>query len=138
MNIKLSNSEWGKFKRELGKFDEKLRKKIVKAAITQAATPFLKEVKARVPVDTGTLKENLIKTSTSSGKGADANVGVNASSKIIVNGQIKKPRSYIHIVENGSSKMPGTHFLKSSFEARYLEVLDKFRTVLQKKIDLYG
>ena len=98
--------------------------KALRAALTAAAKPVVEEAKKRVPVRTGKLRDNIVKSVSASGKrGAFARIG------------FRRKAFYGQFVETGTSKMPARPFLRPALDNKGKEAVDIFTVRLKKRID---
>lgn len=100
----------GELAKILGDFEKKLQTKVLRKAMRDGAKEFLKEVKARTPVDTGFLKKN------SKIKAAKRKKNFIGFQIVIGSGGDK--REYIAaFIEYGTFKFPARPFIRPAFDA---------------------
>lgn len=104
--------------RQLSFLRKRVATRIIKSAITSAASLALKAAKAKVPVRFGQLKRSL-------GKKAKAYpkkgvfvvvVGPRSGFKMFIKGQPVNPTQYAHLVEHGTSHSQPEPFLRPAFD----------------------
>lgn len=123
--------------KRLEAIDKKVAKKAIKAAINQATKILTKEVKARVPVDTGLLRRSIgrkVKTYRQSG----LVIGIVGPRANIVGDDGDKPSKYGSLVEFGTSTSPARPFLRPAFDAAKDRMLAAMRDVLREAIEAQG
>ena len=96
---------------------DRVQRKVTRQAVNAAATPGVKAAKAKVPSESGTLKKSLgkkVKTYKNTGTVA-AIIGPRTDVEGEFNGEVRKPKFYAHLVENGHVDENGNHVPAQSF-----------------------
>lgn len=112
--------------RNLERLPNRVARKVARQAVSAALTPLNKAAKREAPRDQGTLKKSLgkkIKTYKNDGVVWGA-VGVRSGFGVVIDGTLKDPRRYAHIVEGL------TGFLRRAFDQSKKQVL----SILGKKL----
>lgn len=116
---------------DLAKAVEKLKGRVsgkeVQNVLLSGAFVIRDEAKARVPVDTGRLRDNIIATKGKpKGEGLDVLVGVRYG---------KGGGNQAHIIEHGSSKIAPRPFFRPAVSAKKTEAGEKIAEGLKKLIE---
>lgn len=123
--------------RKLQKLGDRIHRKVTRQAVNAAANPILKEAKADVEVDSGLLKKALGKKviTADDKQSVTALIGARKQVQGEVNGKIRKPSRYAHLVEKGFIDEAGNHhppqpYLEPALESAGPQAL----TILQTKM----
>lgn len=104
----------------------RLGKKVIRQAIRQALRPVKAAVEANAPVDTGKLKS---KVRIRAGKGKKGTI------KLVVRigeGDFAGQTFYAAMVEYGTSKQPGQHYMLRAYESTRIQARDEaIRLILE-------
>jgi len=118
--------------KDLDGLKKNLQNKILRKATTKAARIFAAEEKKLVPVDTGTLKRNIItKVKTSKKSGVFGLAGAK-SVTVDFDGQIKNPAKYSHLVEKGTVHSRPQPFIEPAAKNKEGEALQIFANEIKK------
>lgn len=132
VNVSLNGLE--KALEELG---PKLARTSLRKALKDAAKVMEDEIKMRVPVDTGTLRDSIGTVVTTSSKydRGRAQIGPIWDKPTLKSGsnkdQSQDPAVYAYIIEFGRKGKNPNAFMRRSFDAKKQEVVDKFTAVLK-------
>ena len=131
----------------LARLPRELDRKVLNAALMAGARPMVETIKARAPVDTGTLARNIRARPVRPYPGTTATVeiGVRRLNKRQVNLLREKARKagqsprvnawYWRFLEFGTSKMPARPFMRPGFEAQKLGVIESIKLALARRIE---
>lgn len=118
----------------------KLRKKILKQAVTEASKILTKEAKRRAPVATKLLRKSIgrkVKVFRNTGA-VVAIIGprVGFKAEVLRNGRLvlSNPTRYAHLVELGTDRMAARAFLQPAFEATKAQMADVMRETIEQGI----
>lgn len=121
---------------ELG--DVLTQQKTLRSVAKKAFKPVLDAAKAKVPVDTGVLRDSIILTSpTKQNKNAQHAVAVvGLTVRRTKTKDIRKDASWRwHFVERGTRSMPARPFMRPALDGNAQLVVDNLRTLLKAEID---
>lgn len=105
---------------QLGFLGTRLEREISKEALEAGADEILKEVRARTPVETGTLKESIgveIKPQAAGSLFVQAEIGPRPGFKRFTDQGFRNPQRYAHLVEFGTSTTAAQSFMRAGFMA---------------------
>jgi len=112
--------------RALRELPLKLGKKVIRQAIRQALRPVKAAVEANAPVDTGKLRS---KVKVRAGKGKRGTIRLVVR---IGEGDFAGQTFYAAMVEYGTSKQPGQHYMLRAFESTRIQARDEaIRLILE-------
>lgn len=113
------------------------KKKFIRQSVNKSLTPMLKTAKKNCPKQHGLLKKSLgriTKTDKRSGN-VWARIGARKGFAKVIDGKNVDPAKYAHLVELGTSKKAGNHFLSKAFEVEKNKTLKTVETELISKIE---
>lgn len=131
----------------LSRLPRELDRKVLNAALMAGARPMVAAIKARAPVDTGTLARNIRARPVRPypGNTATVEIGVRRLNKRQVNLLREKARKagqstrvnawYWRFLEFGTSKMTARPFLRPGFEAEKIGAIETIKTALARRIE---
>lgn len=135
--------EGGKaLERKLAKLGDKVHRKVTRQAVNAAATPVVRAAKANVETDSGLLKKALGKKTVTAKdkKSVAALVGARKNVQGEVNGKVRKPSRYAHLVEKGFIDQHGVHhppqpFLRPAIESTGEQAVSIMQTKMADGIE---
>ena len=119
--------------------DREVKKQIYEKAVQEGAEMVVQTAKAKVPVDTGALKESIkIIESKAGEKGSFSKVG----SDIAIHKRDAVTRQahgyYSFFTEYGTSRMPARPFIRPALDENSQKIKDKFIEVLKSEVERYN
>jgi HK97 gp10 family phage protein len=126
--------------RAAAELEKRLKRGAIRIALTNAATPVLRRVKALCPVDTGLLKKSLKRKVTTNKRRNSVSVIIGADKNVKgeKNGKKVRPARYIHAVERGHGgphAAPPKPFLRPAYESTHAEVQRIYAAELKPAIE---
>lgn len=120
--------------RRLEKLADNYVKRAEKAALKSGAGPILKSSKnyAQASRDTGLLTRSLGISVRKVGGNFTARVGARSGFRKVVEGKVKNPVKYSHLVELGTSRSAAKPFIRPAIESAKGEVLEAMAAGLDK------
>lgn len=121
----------------MGELPRRVRTKGLRAGVTAAAAPIVKQTKATVKRQSGLLKKAITrKIKTYRGGNVVVSViGANRNVSGDYKGRKRVPANYFHLVEGGHDSVPGDHALQHAYDANKQKagqvMVDKMQSVLE-------
>lgn len=129
MKMTVKTSGFAELEKKLLALPAAASRKVMRGALMAALTPLVKRAKELVAVDEGDLKRSIKKRSAIyKGNNFAAEAGVYISRKL-------KAGHRWHFEEFGTSKHAARPFLRPAFDEKKMEVLERFKAELSKRID---
>lgn len=108
-----------RLQRKLLRLEPKVQRKVVRQAMREAARPVLEAAKARVPVDSGALRDSLkIRAATKKRTGRRGQIGVVVTTE---DGFFQGEQFYGAFLELGTSQQPARPYLRPAIDEKRAE-----------------
>ena len=120
--------------------ERRIKRGGMRAALTKATTPILRQAKAMAPRESGLLRKSLkrkVKTNTRSDT-ITVIIGADKSVKGTYKGKERRPARYLHLVElgHGGPRPAAPHpFLRPAYEGNKNAVISTYKAELKKAIE---
>lgn len=125
----------------LGDLPEKVQRKVMRKAMSAAATPIVKAARAKAAKRYGLLKKSLSKKVKAYKSGTTvAVIGPRSDLKAVIKGKLYRPSKIAHLIERGKINRNGTvtppsPFLRPAYEQKEVESLDVLGKTLGEGIE---
>jgi HK97 gp10 family phage protein len=128
--------------KDLKTLGERVQRKVLRSAVSAAATPVLKAAKAKTPKQSGTLKKSLGRKIVTNKKtqSVTAIIGPRRGVTGEYEGKERVPSRYAHLVENGhidsaGNYVPGQPFLNPAMSEEEASAMTKLKDKLKEGIE---
>lgn len=128
--------------RALKALPDRVRRKVMRAAMSAAGTPVLKAARAKAPKESGLLRKSLAKKTTINRKRASVATIIGPRKSVVGThkGKPRKPSRYAHLAEKGFINEQGEHvppqpFLNPAMQEQQGAALNVLQTKLGEGIE---
>ena len=116
---------------KLQAMDARLEAEVYPAMVRAGSVPVLAALRSEAPVDTGTLKAAMTTRVEGYGRAAMSATGVRTRFGRMVNGKLRRPSKYIHLVERGTIHSRANPFMESAAALSQGSALDAMRGIAE-------